>query len=246
MTRQAVFVELIGEPSMSKTHTSLLFLDPILADLTLRGKSRIILEKLYPDDWKDRYFRIKSFDDLRKALDKAHEDGRRTLVIETGSDLRFMGGEEWLRELQKKRPDREALHPTEWKQVNSWVNEIINKIMEEYQISIVITAEMQDEWGKDNKGMSRTTGRRKRSGYPRMDFYADIRLYLKVETEVEGVNPEVVHKKRVALVAKNGFINQTSSDWIPKIELPEDNDPSELKTFRLIMELTQLPEERWL
>lgn len=239
MTRQAVFVELIGEPSMSKTHTSLLFLDPVLADLTLRGKSKVILQKLYPDDWEDRYFRIKSFDDLRKALDKAREDGRRTFVIETGSDLRFMGGEEWLRELQKAKSSRKALHPTEWKAVNSWVNEIINKTVEEYQINLVITAEMQDEW-KDSK----TTGRRKRSGYPRMDFYTDIRLYLKVETDVEGVNPEVVHKKRVALVAKNGFKDQTSPDWVSKIELPYE-DPLTGETFKMIMGLTGLPEEKW-
>lgn len=223
---------------MSKTHTSLLFSNPVLADLTLRGKSRVILQKLYPEDWEDRYFRIESYDDLRKALDKAHKDERGTFVIETGSDLRSMGGEEWLKELQKAKSQRKALHPTEWKQVNSWVNEIINKVMEEYQINLVITAEMQDEW-KDGK----TTGRRKRSGYPRMDFYADVRLYLKVETKVEGVNPEVVHKKRVAIVAKNGLRDQTSSEWVSKIELPYESPPTG-ETFKMIMELASLPEEK--
>lgn len=226
---------------MSKTHTSLLFLDPVLADLTLRGKSKTILKKLYPDDWEERYFRVKSYDDLRAALEKAHTDGRRTFVIETGSDLRLMGGEEFLKVLQSRKAGRQALHPTEWKAVNEWVNKIINKVVEEYKINLIITAEMSDEWVA-----GKTTGKRKRSGYPRMDFYADIRLYFKIDTKMEGTDPVVVTKTRTALVAKNGFINQVSPDWIPKITLPIDNDPSELKTFRLIMGLTKLPEDRWM
>lgn len=227
------FTELIGEPATGKTHLAMLYSNPVLADLTLRGKSKVIVQKLYPEDWEDRYFRIKSFDDLRKALKKAHEDERDTLIIETGSDLRLMGGEEFLKELQKKKSERQTLHPTEWKAVNTWFNEIVNKAIEDYKMNLVLTAEMRDEW-KSNKA----TGRRERSGFPRMDFYADLRLYLKVESKVTGVNPEVVEKKRIAIVAKNGFKDQTSSEWVGKIELTHE-DPPTGETFEMIRGLIE-------
>jgi len=241
MDKKPIVTELIGEASTGKTHTSLLFSNPVLADLTLRGKSEINVQRLYPEDWKDRYFRIKSLKDLKDAVKKAQEDGRATFIIETGSDLRLLLGEEHLKELQKDKPNRQTLHPTEWKQVNRWFAEIIEGLAETHKINIILTAEMADEWGKDSK----PTGRRRRLGFPRTEFYCDLRLYLKIETKVTGANPEVVEKKRVAIVAKNGLVDSTSPEWIGKIELPRDNTPSELKTFRLIMELTQLPEEMW-
>ena len=77
-----------------------------------------------------------------------------------------------------------------------------------------------------------------------MDFYADVRLYLKVETKVTGINPEVVEKKRVAIVAKNGLVDQTSPDWVGRIEIPRE-DPVTGETFEMIMKLTGLGEERW-
>lgn len=240
MNKKPIVGELIGEASTGKTHTSLLFSNPALADLTLRGKSEINVQRLYPEDWEERYFRVRSLNDLKSAAKKAQEDGRATFIIETGSDLRLMLGEEHLKDLQKEKSSRKALHPTEWKQVNLWFAEIIEYLAETYKVNIILTAEMADEW-KSNK----PTGRRRRLGFPRTEFYCDLRLYLKIETKVTGANPEVVEKTRVAIIAKNGLVDSTSPDWIGKIILPRDNDPSELTTFRLIMELTQLPEDRW-
>jgi len=240
LTKKPIVAELIGESSTGKTHTSLLFSNPVLADITLRGKSEFNIRKLYPEDWEKRYFRVKSLQDLKGAAKKAQEDGRATFIIETGSDLRLLLGEEHLKGLQKDKPSRQALHPTEWKQINRWFAEIIEYLAEKHKVNIILTAEMADEWKSD-----KPTGRRRRLGFPRTDFYCDLRLYLKIESKVTGTNPEVVEKKRVAIIAKNGLVDSTSPDWIGKIELPRDNDPSELKTFRLVMELTQLPEERW-
>lgn len=239
--KKPIVMEIIGEDSTGKSHTSLLFFNPVLADLTLRGKTRFNVRKLYPEDWEKRYFRIKSLNDLKSAAKKAQEDGRATFIIETGSELRLLLGEEHLKDLQKDKPQRKALHVTEWKQVNRWFAEVIEYLVEKHEMNFIITAEMADEW-KSNK----PTGRRRRLGFPRTSFYCDLRLYLKIEKTVTGTNPEVVEQKRVAIVAKNGLIDSTSPDWVGKIILPRDNDPKELRTARLIMELTQLPEDRWI
>ena len=238
--KKQIVTEIIGEASTGKTHTSLLFSNPAIADLTLRGKSEINIRRLYPDDWSKRYFRIKSYNDLRVAVKKAHEDGRVTFIIETGADLRLLLGEAHLKDIQKSSSGRQALGTYEWKQVNKWFHEIVDELVEEYKMNFIITAEMKDQWKQKER-----TGVRARSGYPRTDFYCDLRLYLKIESKKTGEDPVVVTKTRVAIIAKNGLVDSTSPDWIGKIVLPRDNDPKELKTFRLIMELTQLPEDMW-
>jgi len=235
-----IVTEIIGEASTGKTHTSLLFSNPALADLTLRGKSRINIQRLYPEDWSKRYFRIKSYQDLRNAVKKAKEDKRATFIIETGADLRLLLGEAHLKNIQKQKSSREALGTFEWKQVNKWFHEIIDDLVEDSKLNFIITAEMKDQWKQKER-----TGVRARSGYPRTDFYCDLRLYLKIVSKSTGEDPVVVTKTRVAIIAKNGLVDPTSPDWIGKITLPRDNDPKELKTFRLIMELTQLPEDMW-
>lgn len=240
MTKKPIVAELIGEPSTGKTHISLLFFNPALADITLRGKSKFNVRKLYPEDWEERHFRIKSLEDLRAAVKKAYEDGRKTFIIETGADLRLLLGEAHLKEIQKKKSSRQELGTYEWKQVNKWFHEMIDELVEEYEMNFIITAEMKDEWKQKER-----TGRRARSGYPRTSFYCDLRLYLKIESIETGTDPVVVEKTRVALIAKNGLMDSTSPDYVSKIILPRDNDPSELTTFRLIMGLTQLPEDRW-
>ncbi len=235
-----IVTEIIGEASTGKTHTSLLFSNPALADLTLRGKSKINIQRLYPEDWKDRYFRIKSYNDLKVAIKKAREDKRATFIIETGSDLRLLLGEAHLENIQKRSSGREALGTYEWKQVNKWFHEMVEYLVETHQMNFVITAEMKDQWKNKTR-----TGVRARDGYPKTNFYCDLRLYLKIEKESTGDDPVVVVKKRVAMIAKNGLVDSTSPEWVSKIILPRDNDPKELKTFRLIMELTQLPEDMW-
>ncbi len=238
--KKPIVTEIIGEASTGKTHTSLLFSNPAIADLTLRGKSEINIRRLYPEDWYERYFRIKSYDDLKRAAKKAHEDGRATFIIETGADLRLLLGEAHLEDIKKRSSGREQLGTYEWKQVNKWFHELVEYLVEKHKMNFIITAEMKDDWVQKKK-----TGIRARSGYPRTDFYCDLRLYLKIESESSGEDPVVITKKRVALIAKNGLVDSTSPDYISKIILPRDNDPKELKTFRLIMELTQLPEDMW-
>ena len=238
--KETVFIELIGEPSTGKTHISSLFSNPFLADLTVRAKSQFVLKKLYPEDWKDRYARLTVYKDLEDALVKAHNDGRKTFIIETGAELRLFLGIEALKLIQKDKPQRQSLGTYEWKKVNEMFKDLVEKCMITYKMNLIITAELKDEWKA-----KQLTGRRKRDGYPKMNFFADLRLLLKIEKVVTEPNPETVVQKRIAVVAKNGFISQLSDEWVDRIELPEDNDPSEGKTFGIIMKITGIDEERW-
>lgn len=232
-----VITELIGEAGDGKTHISLLFSNPILCDLTEIGESVEIVRKLYPEDWKDRYFRCKTFQCVRDALNQAHADGRKTIIIETGSHFRLIAGTEALEDLRKAKSQRKSLHPTEWKIVNEQVAKFLSKAKEEFKINVVFTAQMDDEW----KGKEKT-GKRKNESYPKMDHIADIRIFLKIkEVDIGGVKT----KRRVGLIFKNRLVDKLSSEYVKEIIFERDDDPSELKTFRQIISVTRVDESRW-
>lgn len=232
-----VIVELIAEASDGKTHLSLLFSNPALADLTEMGESVEIVRKLYPDDCDDRYFRCKTFQDVRTALNQAHIDGRKTFIIETGSHLRLIIGIEALQEIQKNKAQRSSLHPTEWKYVNAEMSKFLSKIKEEFKMNLIISAQMDDEWKKKEK-----TGKRKNQSYPKMDHIADIRLFIKVKEVEEG---ETTKKVRVGKVLKNRLVNKLSSDFTKEIMFESDNNPEALKSFKKILAITKIDESRW-
>ncbi|MHA3965039.1 MAG: AAA family ATPase [Candidatus Thorarchaeota archaeon SMTZ1-45] len=232
-----VITELVGEPTEGKTHIALLFSNPALADLTETGESVEIVKKLYPEDWSDRYFRCKTFQDVRNALNQAYKDGRKTLIIETGAHLRLIAGAEALEDLQKNKPERKNLHPTEWRYVNEEVAKFLSKSKEEYKMNIVFTAQMDDEWVNKEK-----TGKRKNESYPKMDHIADIRIFLKIkEVEID----KVMTYRRVGTVFKNRLDDKLSPDFVKQIIFERDNSPSELKTFKQILSITKVDEERW-
>jgi len=232
-----VIVELIAESGDGKTHLSLLFSNPALADLTEMGESIEIVRKLYPDDWKSRYFRCKTFQHVRNALNQAHTDGRKTFIIETGSHLRLVIGEEALEDIQKDKAKRKSLHPTEWKYVNSEMSKFLSKLKEEYKMNLVISAQMDNEW--KNKEM---TGKRKNQSYPKMGHIADIRIFLKIKKVEIG---ETKTSKRVGQVIKIRLVDKLSEDYTKEIIFESDNDPSKLKAFKQIMSITKTDESRW-
>jgi len=232
-----VIVELIAESGDGKTHLSLLFSNPVLADLTEMGESIEIVRKLYPNDWKERYFRCKKFQDVRNVLNQCQADGRKTLIIETGHHLRYVAGLEALEDLQKDKKSRKNLHPTEWRYVNEEVAKLLSKAKEEMKINLVFTAQMDLEWvgGK-------STGKRKNQSYPKMGHIADIRMFLKIKDFKEG---EITVSKRVGQVIKIRLVDKLSEDYTKEIIFESDNDPKKLTSFKKILAITKIDESRW-
>lgn len=204
-----LFVEVIGEPEAGKTHLSCLFPYPALFDTTPSGEAYKVLQKLYPDEWRKRYFRIRDFDDFMKKLRIVKNDSSTkvcTVIVDTSVDLRVLGGEAHLKEL---KGDRKRLMPEEWAPVNSRIDSFINEIINTMGLNLVFTAQMQDEWANRNK-----TGRRIRKGVPNMNFQARLRLYLQVTQKTDENMRYINEWERKCLIIKNSFRNKADKeDW---------------------------------
>jgi len=212
-----LLVEVIGEPSSGKTHLSCLFPKPALIDTTPKGEDYVILRRLFPMEWKKRYFRVRVFQDFNTYLKQIKADTTgffKTVIVDTSVDLRSLGAEALLKTL----PDRKRLMPEEWGPVNAQVDEFITEINDPRKMgmNLVLTAQMQDEW-VDRK----TTGRRIRKGIPTMNFQADMRLFLQLKQAVDPKTMHVIPNEyfRECVVVKCRFRNQADkSDWIPVLK----------------------------
>jgi len=237
-----LFVEIIGEPSSGKSHLSNLFPKPAVIDTTTSKESYITLRKLFPTNWKEKYFPVWNLADIRKALEDitTKKEIFRTVVIDTSADLRDLGSKEYLAELNKQGKKREALMPTEYKWVNQKIDEIIDKInsvpkpddknKEKFlQMNLVFIAQMKDEWAG-----GKSTGKRIRKGYPNANFQSSIRLFLKLEQDVDATMHYTGKYKRVCVVVKNRFKDQASDSWIGTLD--------QLNWSGIITKLTDLKE----
>ncbi len=209
------FCEIIGEPESGKTHLACLFPQPALIDTTKTKESYITMKKIIPD-WKARYFPVKTFKEIREALEKIKTNKAmfRTVIIDTSADLRDMGSTEWLKEKKEQGKDREALMPLEYKWVNEKIDDVSETILVTLEMNLVHVAQMKDEWsGKGNNATA--TGKRIRMGYPRANFQSRLRLFLRIEQEIDPKTMQYIEKyKRVCVVVKNSFRNKTDESWL--------------------------------
>ncbi len=217
-----LYVEIIGEQSVGKTHLSCLFPQPALMDTTPKGEARTVLKKLH-SDWKNRYWRIRNFDDLRKALKQMKSENFKTVIVDTSANLRDLGSKEYLVELNKSGKERQALMPQEYRWVNERINGFIDEITDPTRLcmNLVFTSQMKDEW-QGNK----STGKRIRKGYPDANFQSDIRFYLQVTQKVDLATMQYINEyERKCTIIKNRFRDQVNKeDWIQELkELTWDN-----------------------
>jgi hypothetical protein len=225
-TKVPLFLEVTGEPEAGKTHLSCLMPKPALLDLTAGGESEIILKRLHPSDWKQRYWRIRSSADIETALKSilANKDNFKTVIFDTSADLRAMCSKEYIKELNKQGKERQALMPAEYKWVNENIDGFIDRIKSpdgKFCMNLVFTAQMRDEW-RDNK----PTGRRIRKGYPDANYQSNLRFYLQVLQKLDPKTMSYIEGEyeRKCTVIKNTFRNKTDKvDWIPDLKESELN-----------------------
>jgi hypothetical protein len=229
-----LFIEVIGEPSVGKTHLASLFPKPALVDTTAKGEGYVVFKKFH-SDWKRRYFRARTFDDFTKHLSAIERDKGyfRTVVVDTSADLRTLGSQDYIKELNEAGKNREKLMPEEYGWINEKINDFINKItdIEKLCMNLVFTSQMRDEW-KDRK----PTGRRIRKGYPDANFQSDMRLFLQLVQKVDEKTMQFIPNEyeRKCQVIKCRFRDQADKeDW--KAELKELN-------WKGIVELAKLKE----
>lgn len=213
-----ITVELIGELEVGKSHSGATPDGLLFIDTSIFHEADVIVEKLHPNEnIDDIYFHCITFKDIIEAL-RCISDTTKTVTIDSGADLRRIVGAEW-----KKRNDRKGIHPYEYGEIDEIVlTEILGAIIKKNK-NLILTAKMKDEYigeGDDAK----KTGRRERYGFGKMDFAADIRIYMYIEGD-----------KRKNTVIKNRFIDRESKDYIKS--LPE-------VTWKEIQKITKLPPER--
>lgn len=241
--KQPLLMEIIGEAEAGKTHTSLLFTNPALIDTTAKCEALSIIKKVFPEDYEKRYFSVRSWQDILEAVKKIKERGFKTVVIDTAADLQEIAGKAWLVEVNmvRKRTGKSewaSIFPiTNYKYVRTKVDNLIFEIVSPKKMccNLVFIALMKDEWKGGKKGSF--TGRRKRDGYKKSAFQADLRLFLQLEKEI-GENQIPTGKYvRKCTVVKNRFTDRCGSDWVNEIVTP--------LSFEKIMTITKLPEEEW-
>ena len=227
-----LFVEIIGEPSVGKTHLACLFPKPAFFDTTPSKEAYKVLRKIYPTDWKERYFTVRSITDINNAVKtvKGQESKFKTVVIDTSADLREMAGKEYLEEKRKEGKERAQMMPEEYRWVNEKIDGLIDKVMGDMRMNLVFTAQMRDEW-VDRK----PTGRRIRKGYPTADFQSGLRLYLSLVQKVDEKTMNLINEwSRKCRVVKNMPRDQANKEeW--RVELTDIS-------WKGIVELTMLGE----
>lgn len=193
-----LLVEVVGDTGKGKTHTSLLFPEPVLVDLTITGESDLIVMKLYRDDWKERYFRPDSWGDLYMFLqDEKRLKRFKTVIFDTSRDLVNLVSRRWCDEHGKK----EVYPPQAWGQVYDMVDEILSYLIYKKEMNVVLTSGLKDEYIDGKR-----TGNKERDGFTRLPGRCDVRLYVVVENGV-----------RKWKVIKNRFVDETSSEYVKEL-----------------------------
>lgn len=210
-----IIVELIGEPESGKTHLASSFPNPCIIDTTDKGEAKAIVMDLY-NDWRERYNLVSSFNEIRTAVGVANKQGRKTIVFDTSKGLDILAMKEYVKE-----EGHQPYPPTEWGKVRRRIDDMLFFISAKCSMNIVLTSPLTDEYKNtgmvDRKGypIQMKSGRRKRDGYPKLDFQADIRLLLKViEKEDKWVRQAIVFKNRFCDKISDSYIHKMNGDSV--------------------------------
>jgi len=202
-TKQALIIEVIGEPDIGKTHFALTAPKPALADTEL--KAWVVMPKFDNKNW----FPIKRFDDIRRfVMTCVNDPSIQSLIIDSSSDLRELAEDEWSEEHGGKRPV--ATNPQTGRITTVLYGQVYQKIDELFRLvleagkNLILTTRMKPEYVADI-----ATGELVRDGYKKTPSQAMIQLRLRF-----GIpKGDKVHcpNVRVAEVVKNNFFDRNET-----------------------------------
>jgi len=199
-------IEISGEYEYGKTHMSATWPAPALADTELKAWN--VLQKLGTKGW---WKQVKKFDDFRQVVNQAIRDPKiKTVVIDSGSDLRELAEKEWSEEHGGKKPiyikPTGQVVPVLYGEVYQKIDLEVKKILEAGKY-FVATSRLKDEYIDDV-----ATGRRIRDGYKKFPWNLSICIEL-----VKGIRDEKgkVHfaNRILGKVHKNNFWGIDPKTW---------------------------------
>ncbi len=192
MNKLPLLIEIIGEEGTGKTHTGLLFPNPILIDCTEQGEGRLIAMKIFPNEVEKRYKHITDWHDL---LDLPK--GFATYVFDTSKDVVRLMSDKWCVKHNKKQ----VYPPQAYGDVYNMLDKLIREVMKT-PANVVMTSIFRDEYIDDKK-----TGKRERDGYTRLRFEAWLRIHITINYKIT----------RTYNVIKNRFVDKTSDDYVSRL-----------------------------
>jgi hypothetical protein len=225
-----LLLEIIGEPGTGKTHLASILPKPFLIDTSPKGEARTTFIRLVKDE--GRYAHVGNWDELISATKKA---GARfdvkTVILDTSADLQDMARAEYMR-----IHGRKGVLQIEFGFVRDLVDaQIVYKLTASpptgYGKNVVCTSQMKDLYKtiQDSEGKAHSFKEgRQRDGYQRLDFQADVRLFLQLKEDKVG---EVMKTRRICTVIKNRFIDKASDEWI------SDVNPISWESIRKLVKL---------
>ena len=199
MSKLPLLVEVIGDTGKGKTHTSLLFPNPVLVDLTITGESDLLVIKLFGKGWNKRYFRPKKWGELYVFLQDKVIDSFSTVIFDTSRDLVNLIGRKWCEEHGKK----EVYPPQAWGQVYDDVDKILAYLLEKKEKNVVLTSGLKSEYIEGKRTRDKI-----RDGFTRLPGRCDVRLFVSIGDD----------NVRVWNVVKNRFVDETSSEYVKELK----------------------------
>ncbi len=187
-----LLIELIGEEGTGKTHTSLLFPNPLLVDCTEEGEGKLIAMKVFHSEWEKRYKHITDWRDLL-----ALPEGFTTYIFDTSKDVVKLMGDRWCFKHKHQRVYPPAAYGEVYTMLDIMIRELLSK-----PANVVMTSIFRDEYVDDKK-----TGVRERDGYKRLRFSSSLRLHVKIKDD-----------KRIYKVIKNRFVDKISKEYVHEID----------------------------
>ncbi len=190
-----ILIEIVGEPSVGKTHMALGFPEPFLIDCGPRGEGEVVIKKFY-DDIDSRYVVARTWKDVVEGVNLAIRGKKKTIIFDLSEYLVTLAGREWCRVNGKK-----SIFPiVNYQHVYRMVDDIINLCISN-GINVVMISGLKDNYVDDKK-----TGRREHAGYKKLTYQCDIRILLELVKEGD----KWIRRGRVV---KNRFVDRCSEEF---------------------------------
>lgn len=190
-----ILIEIVGEPSVGKTHMALGFPEPYLIDCGPKGEGETIVKKIY-NNTDNRYVKARTWKGVEDGVNLAIKEKKESIIFDLSDYLITFAGREWCRINNKK-----SVFPVgNYQHVNRMVDDIIDKCLTN-EMNVIMVSGLRDNWVDDKK-----TGRREHAGYKKLPYQCDIRILLELIKE----DDKWIRKGRVV---KNRFVDKCSDEF---------------------------------
>lgn len=235
--REPIFVSVIADQGMGKTHLLNTFPNPTVCDT--EGRAHIVMRKFNNKKRKV----IETFDDIRQtvlyALD--HDKPGSTIGVDSASDLRSLAEIEYLKETGKEKVYPEVC----WAQVDIKPKNML-KLLRSEGWNVVLTQRTRDVY-KDGE----ITGESQAEGWKRIQFLCDLTLWLQKGLVYNGKlygddiviarvldnkwHPKGAGKPYLIDVSYDGIFNELKPEWngtmediIKEIQAKSNKEPIDI------------------